>query len=356
MGRETPDDVLPEPQPPGVNRWLLLAASAVLVFGLSLLAIAGVGAFAVYTWGWRDQGGADERRIAEASSRAVLAARCGQRPCITQELMQEAPRMWRVRLAGAVNECHLIDLDRFVTRGGRIEGASRVPCSTLPLRNPWLTVAVATSLSRFLNPPLDAPSGFERDVVQELARRLRISEVRWRSVPPGALLRRALRASDMSVGRILVPALEPRAQFSSPYYLANQALLVRRGRQRHVRAELREETARLGVIRVGFRPPYDGATTSFATIPQALTALGDDRIDGFVIDIRSASVEVAASRRRLAIAGQWSTGYGYAFAMRNGNPLVGSVNASLAAMREDGTLAEIQERWFPETTRAPMLG
>jgi hypothetical protein len=114
-------------------RWVL-AIVLVLVLGL-------VGAFAVYTFGWRDDDDADERtRALIAIEELRIEAACFPPACDAENVEQLAPQIWRVEFLRretanqlADRACYAIHLDRFrvlgIDRSGNdVRGLARITC------------------------------------------------------------------------------------------------------------------------------------------------------------------------------------------------------------------------------------
>jgi hypothetical protein len=88
----------------------LVKRTALVVVSLATAALA---AFAIYTWGWRDNGHseADEQAVAEAYARA-LAGSCPDAPCTIEHLHREAPGVWAIALlAHGEEHCGTMQLD-----------------------------------------------------------------------------------------------------------------------------------------------------------------------------------------------------------------------------------------------------
>jgi len=83
---------------------------ALIVFSLATAAVA---AFAIYTWGWHDNGPSDaqEQAVAEAYARA-LAGSCPDTPCTIEDLHRTAPGVWAVTLLShGKKHCGTVKLD-----------------------------------------------------------------------------------------------------------------------------------------------------------------------------------------------------------------------------------------------------
>jgi hypothetical protein len=107
-----------------VNRWTFLTVLVVVT--------GAVAAFAVYTFGWRDENsGSGSRRQARAYAAAV-ASTCGGAACQIKSVVHLDQDDWKVVLrnpaSGEVG-CVLIQTNRFVERAnGGFAGVSRMRC------------------------------------------------------------------------------------------------------------------------------------------------------------------------------------------------------------------------------------
>lgn len=146
------------------------------------------------------------------------------------------------------------------------------------------------------------------------------------------------------------------ADFSSTYFVANQAILTTKERDiRYVSPEDLEglfvayqegSTSQswfkdnvLGKIAVSGQEP-------FTEMVIALQRLGKD-FDAIIID-EPAARSLLKSRNHLEIAGVIETGEEYGFAVANGDPqkILHTTNQVLELMRENGEYDKILERWF----------
>lgn len=115
-----------------MTRWAFLTALVVVVGTL--------GAFALYTFEWRDTGEDDERARAQSYAWAIAQTCERVERCRVARVVRVAPGLWRVRIAAdrvwlaesetyASDSCVLIQVDRFAPRAdGWFSGASGGSC------------------------------------------------------------------------------------------------------------------------------------------------------------------------------------------------------------------------------------
>jgi polar amino acid transport system substrate-binding protein len=121
--------------------------------------------------------------------------------------------------------------------------------------------------------------GFEVDMVDEIARRLGVERVEWVGFPFTKLVDGARCPCDFAVNGVsILPDRQQRVDFSSPYFIANQGVLVRKGTTvsgaadaRQLRFGVQEATsgaAYLERILKPMEPPrtYGSTTAAFAAL------------------------------------------------------------------------------------------
>jgi polar amino acid transport system substrate-binding protein len=207
-------------------------------------------------------------------------------------------------------------------------------------------------------------SGFIGELSEELARRLGYTGVEW--VPMGwdKLTDSAHPDYDIAVQIISIkPERREKVDFSEPFLLANQALLVRRDTPIAQAASLEQlrpyllggmqRGAGTQCIREVIRP--EQLSAEFDHPFSAGKALSDGQVDGLVFP---APVAIALSKqfKTTVVVGQITTNEEYGVVLDKGSPLRERVNSALGDMRTDGTWRSIVDRWFPEMDELPRLG
>ena len=103
----------------------------------------------------------------------------------------------------------------------------------------------------------------------------------------------------------------------------------------------------------------DSAPGAYNTLSDTVAALNAHQIDAMVVDLPTAlyiADPFVQEVKNSTVVGQFAnpTGTGttdhVAMAFQKGNPLVTCVNAALAAMKADGTLAHLQDVWLSQKT------
>ena len=154
--------------------------------------------------------------------------------------------------------------------------------------------------------------------------------------------------------------------FSSPYYETTQTVITTKGSKAD------------GVTTVaGLKDLVIGAatgTTSFAAIEDVIkptagakafnsnddakAALAAGQIDALVVDLPTALYLTAVEIEGGAIVGQLSgsaSGDKFGLVLDKGSKLTAAVSAAVDALKEDGTLAKLQDKWLASYAGAPVL-
>ena len=155
--------------------------------------------------------------------------------------------------------------------------------------------------------------------------------------------------------------------FSESYYDVNQAVVATEDSPiagATTIAELKDAvlgapigTTSLRVIEEVVQPNVEPAV--YDDLAGAIQDLKAGAIDGVVVDLPSAFYITAVQLRNGVIVGQFPRTGGeqeyFAMAFEKGSPLVECVNLALRALKEDGTLAAIEQEWLADKADAPVL-
>jgi polar amino acid transport system substrate-binding protein len=248
--------------------------------------------------------------------------------------------------------------------GQQPAGTGTAPAEGFRPRSPGV-LTVATELP---NPPfvlgddLDAlEGGFEVDMVEEIAKRLGLPRVEWVGFPFTKLIAGARCPCDFAVNGVsILPDRRQRVDFSSPYFTANQGVLVRKGTTvtgmadaRRLAFGVQEATSGAAYLERTLkptRPPqiYPSTTAAFL-------ALRDGRVDAVMSDV---PIVVDAARRYpgLAVAGQFKTDEQYGAVLAKGSPNTRPLSEVIDQLRDEGVLDQLFQKYFPEQASIPPLG
>jgi polar amino acid transport system substrate-binding protein len=230
------------------------------------------------------------------------------------------------------------------------------------------TPGVLTVATELPNPPFvlgddvdHLEGGFEVDMVNEIAKRLGVERVQWVSFPFTKLVAGARCPCDFAVNGVsILPDRRQRVDFSSPYFTANQGVLVREGTTvtgvadaRQLKFGVQEETsgaAYLERILMPVKPARE-----FATTTAAFAALRAGQVDAVMSDVPIV-VDAAGRYPGLAVVGQFKTDEQYGAVLAKGSRNTRPLSQVIDQLRDDGVLDKLFQKYFPEQVNIPPLG
>jgi polar amino acid transport system substrate-binding protein len=203
--------------------------------------------------------------------------------------------------------------------------------------------------------------GFEVDMVDAIAQRLGVKRVQWVSFPFTKLVDGDPCPCDFDVNGVsILPDRQQRVDFSSPYFTANQGVLVRKGTTvtgvadaRRLRFGVQEATSGatyLDKVLKPIRPPQ-----TFGSTTAAFAALRAGRVDAVMSDVPIV-VDAAAKYPGLTVVGQFKTDEQYGAVLAKGSPNTRPLSEVIDQLRDDGVLDRLFQKYFPEQVNIPSLG
>jgi polar amino acid transport system substrate-binding protein len=238
-----------------------------------------------------------------------------------------------------------------------------------PAFDPWFGGGTPEGSDWEFNDP-STGEGFESAVAYAVAEQLGFAEdeVEWVVVPFNNSFRPGDKNFDFDINQISVTEERDKAvDFSDSYYEVNQGLVTLNDSPIANATSLDELTdAQLGAqigttslayIQENIQPSREPRV--YDNSADVVSAINAGQIDGIVVDLPTAFFLVGAEEVEDGkVVGQFpSTGGQEHFGMlfEEGNALRDCVNEALAALKDDGTLDEIQQEWLSERTSAPVL-
>ena len=194
-------------------------------------------------------------------------------------------------------------------------------------------------------------SGYDIEVMNAIAEDLGL-EVEYTDTGFGTIFRDTATGQfdTAAAASTITPARQKVVNFTDPYYEAQQALLVPEG------SDI-TSTADLSGLIVGTQDGTTGETYAndetdasevrgFPEGPNAISALTTGQVDAVIID-QPVAADAVEKTGGVQIAEEIATSelYGFAVAPDNSSLLDG-MNAALVKIKEDGTLAELYEKYF----------
>ncbi|MFD7699939.1 ABC transporter substrate-binding protein [Streptomyces caelestis] len=219
----------------------------------------------------------------------------------------------------------------------------------------------------------DDPSngeGFESAVAYAVAEKLGYGKgaVVWQSVPFNKAFAPGEKTFDFDINQVSVSDERRKAvDFSSGYYDVRQAVVALKGSRaaeatgiadlKGLKLGAQVGTTSLSSIEDVVRPTRDAAV--YGKNDQAKSALRNGQVDAIVVDLPTAFYITAAEVTDAEIVGQFENQEGapeqFGLVLDKGSALTPCVTDAVDALREDGTLAEIERRWLSDAVDAPVL-
>lgn len=199
--------------------------------------------------------------------------------------------------------------------------------------------------------------GFDLDVMNDIARRNGWT-TEFRNLVFDTLIP-SLQTGEIDLAISAMSINANRSQivdFSIPYYEANQSVSqlvadldtyesLEDMRGKGLTFGAQSGTVAVDIIEAEFTSQEDGTLKRYDTYPLALQAMKTGEVDVVMLDA-PAQNEAAKSDPLIKVAFEFSTGDIYGIAMQKGDSAtLGKVNDALEAMQDDGTLAQLREKW-----------
>ncbi len=212
--------------------------------------------------------------------------------------------------------------------------------------------------------------GFESAVAYAVAQEMGFAadEVAWTKEPFNASYQPGPKDFDFDINQISIsPKRAQAVTFSDGYYSAAQAIITLKDSPYAGATSLSDfADATLGA-QVGTTSLDAISGTIQASKPAqvfddtnvAKNALLNGQVDGIVVDLPTAFYITAVEIPQGTIAGQFQATSGdpeeFGLLFEKGNPLVGCANQALATLKDDGTLAELENKWLSQVLDIPTL-
>ncbi|WP_375452313.1 transporter substrate-binding domain-containing protein [uncultured Devosia sp.] len=212
----------------------------------------------------------------------------------------------------------------------------------------------------FTDPKTGAGVGLEYDLVNEIAKRLN-AKVDWQ-VSSWDVMIQAVRDGQFEIGMDGITINDERkaqVDFSDPYLTSEQLMLVRADETRFTDAPSFGANADFLVgAQAGTTNFYtavysvlDGDEANpriklFDTFGASVSALQAGDVDTVLMDQTSANGYIGANPGAFKVVGGPLGSEDFGLILTPGSDLVAPVNAALAAIKADGTMAALQQKWF----------
>jgi len=223
-----------------------------------------------------------------------------------------------------------------------------------------------------LDNAIEKGKGFEAAVAHEVAKRMGFSgnQIKWVSASFDQSIQPGVKNFDFNLQQFSISAdREKVVDFSTPYYTANMAVLVRKHTiEKGAKATLTSvrklvwgavaNTTGMPFIKTVITP-----TTSILLYDDnadAVGALKAKQIDAAVFDLPTALFISAVQMDDGVILGQFPAADStnpdhFGMLLSEGSPLRACVNEALSSMKSDGKLAKIEAQWLQNSTGIPVI-
>lgn len=188
--------------------------------------------------------------------------------------------------------------------------------------------------------------GIEPKLMQAIADKLGMElvweQVDFDSIIPGI---QAGRYDAGVAGITITPDRQKNCDFSNPYFLANQVIVVNPGSDIQGKADLAGKTiaVQTGTTAEEYCMDNGYSVLSFASNNDAQAALTSGKADAWVVD-NEAAARMAADQS-LTVLDEAMTSEPYAFAFAKGSSLVDQVNTALQELLQDGTVEKLFQEY-----------
>jgi polar amino acid transport system substrate-binding protein len=218
----------------------------------------------------------------------------------------------------------------------------------------------------FADPATGEGIGLEYDLFNEIAKRLNAT-VKW-ELSSWDVMIQSVRDGQFDVGMDGITINDERkalVDFSDSYLTSQQLMLVRADEARFSDAESFAADANLLVgaqagttnFYVAVYNVLDGDESNpriklFDTFGASVQALQSGDVDTVLMDQTSANGYIGANPGAFKVVGEPLGTEDFGFIFTPGSDLVEPVNAALAAIKADGTMEQLQQKWFYEYNAA----
>jgi polar amino acid transport system substrate-binding protein len=204
--------------------------------------------------------------------------------------------------------------------------------------------------------------GFEVDFAKEMAKRLGINEVKFVEMPFAGLVAGQQCPCDINFSQVTVtPERSKVAQFSEPYFDANQGVLVKKGTTVGSVADAKKLQwgAQLNTTPAQFltdKIQPEQETRIYDTTVALFAALNAGQIQAVLLDVPIVLGAVEEGQVKDGeVVGQFKTGEVYGAVVNKDSNNLEAFNTAIKAMVEDGTRDKLFQQYFAEQAAVPEI-
>jgi len=272
----------------------------------------------------------------------------------------------------AVSACAVEDDPSSDTAASSSGGSSCSPGDLPTLEDGTLTIATDEPAYEpwFSDDDPTNGKGYEAAVAYAIADQLGYAkdDVTWVRAAFDSVIQPGPKSFDLDLNQFSITDERKQAvDFSSPYYDVTQAVITTAGSAaagatsladlKGLRIGAQVATTSLDALTEVIDPDSDPAV--FNTNDDAKLALQNGQVDAIVVDLPTAFYITAAELDDGKIVGQLpdssAGGDQFGALLEKDSPLTECVTTAVDALREDGTLADLEQQWLSEVADAPVL-
>ena len=248
---------------------------------------------------------------------------------------------------------------------GKSTAASTASCSNASIQKDLYTKGVLTVATDnpvytpwFVSNKPSNGKGYESAVAYAIAAQLgfKKSQVVWVTEPFSSSYAPGPKKFDFDINEIsYTPQRATAVTFSSSYYDVQQAIVALKGSTivtQHTPAQLKtylygDQVGTTGLTYITNQIQPTQQPRVFDTLSEASAALAAHRITALVTDTPTAQYMASAQLKHAVLVAQFpSVGEHYGLLFHLGNPLVNCVNHAIAALKANGTLQALQQKYL----------
>ena len=218
-----------------------------------------------------------------------------------------------------------------------------------------LTVAASLDFPPFENLVDGQAEGFEVDLMTAIAEKLGL-EINYLPTMKFDTIIPAIAAggtADVGVsGFTITPEREEEVDFTTPICDTNQCIVVPAGSDIAGSADLSGkriggQSGTTGIDWANENVPDAAEVVTFDEYTAVFAALQSGQVEAVVLDKPVADYYVSTAYNDCEVVEEIPTGEQYGIAVSKDNPnLTAAINEAIAELQEDGTFAELEEKWF----------
>jgi polar amino acid transport system substrate-binding protein len=249
--------------------------------------------------------------------------------------------------------------------GGSSPAAAAASCSNASIQNDLYTKGVLTVATDnpvytpwFVKNKPSNGQGYESAVAYAIAHQLgfKPSQVVWVTEPFSSSYAAGPKKFDFDINEVsYTPQRAQAVTFSNSYYDVQQAIVALKGSPivaHHTPADLKkylygDQVGTTGLTYITNKIQPTQQPRVFDTLSEVSAALEAHRIDALITDTPTAQYMASAQLKHAVLVAQFpSVGEHYGLLFHRGNPLVTCVNKAIAALKANGTLHQLQQKYL----------